>query len=221
MDIEEIRTQLESEDPQLRLRGLRELRRCPTDAAVPLLQNLLDDPEFLVRSQVAMGLGKHRNEAGFESLCLMLTTDSDHNVRAEAANSLALYGERSLTHLITAFENNQNWLVHRSIIAALLDFPSSEAAAEALYAVCVAGLVGVDFTVTETAIESLGQFAGSARETDALGHLLPRISAEQWRVRRSVARSLKCFNNPDAQVARQALSQDEDYRVVRATLSLN
>lgn len=221
MDIEEIKAHLESEDPQQRLRGLRELRLCPTNAAIPLLQGLVNDPEFLVRSQVAMGLGKHRNDDAFEVLCLMLQADRDQNVRAEAANSLALYGEPSLEHLVSAFTRNPNWLVQRSILAALLDFPDNEKAAIALYDVCVASLVGADFTVMEAAIEALGKFVDSPQENDALSQLLPLVSAEQWRVRRSVARSLKCFKTPDAQVARQTLSQDEDYRVVRATLSLN
>ncbi|NEO83947.1 MAG: HEAT repeat domain-containing protein [Spirulina sp. SIO3F2] len=221
MDIEEIKAHLENDEPQQRLRGLRELRLCSAEVAIPLLQRLVDDSEFLVRSQVAMGLGNKQSDAAFESLCHMLKNDRDHNVRAEAANSLALYGKPSLTHLITAFKSNQNWLVHRSIIAALLDFPASEAAAAALYEVCVAALTDVDFTVTEAAIEALGQFANSPREADALSHLLPLVSAQGWRVRRSVARSLKCFNTTDAQAARQTLSQDDDYRVVRATLSLN
>lgn len=221
MEIEEIRTHLDSEDPQQRLRGLRELRLCSTEIAVPLLQRLVDDSEFLVRSQVAMGLGNKRNDAAFESLCKMLEADRDHNVRAEAANSLALYGEKSLSYLITAFKDNQNWLVHRSIIAALLDFPASEAAAASLYEICVMALGDVDFTVTEAAIEALGQFADSSREAAALEHLIPLVSAERWRVRRSVARSLQHFKTPAAQTARQTLSQDDDYRVVRATLSLN
>ena len=68
MDREDIQAYLQSEDPQQRLRGLRELRLCSTEMAIPLLQLLVEDPEFLVRSQVAMGLGKHRNDAGFESL---------------------------------------------------------------------------------------------------------------------------------------------------------
>lgn len=221
MEIEEIRAQLNSEDPQQRLRGLRELRLCSTKVAVPLLQLLVNDPEFLVRAQVAMGLGNKRNDVAFELLCQMLADDRDHNVRAEAANSLALYGEKSLPHLTTAFKNNQNWLVHRSIIAALLDFPASETAAATLYEICVLALEDVDFTVTEAAIEALGQFANSSREAAALGHLIPLISTERWRVRRSVARSLQRFKTPEAQAARQTLSQDEDYRVVRATLSLN
>ncbi|MEM8637213.1 MAG: HEAT repeat domain-containing protein [Cyanobacteria bacterium P01_G01_bin.54] len=221
MEIEAIKAHLESEEPQQRLRGLRELRQCSAEAVVPLLQRLVDDPEFLVRSQVAMGLGKHQSEEAFGLLCRMLTNDRDHNVRAEAANSLALYGEKSLSHLIEAFKSNQHWLVHRSIIAALLDFPASEAAAAALYEICIASLAGVDFTVTEAAIEALGQFANSSREAAALSHLLPLVSAEGWRVRRSVARSLKCFSSSDAQAARQTLKQDEDYRVVRATLLLN
>ncbi|NEO01913.1 MAG: HEAT repeat domain-containing protein, partial [Moorea sp. SIO3I7] len=57
MDIRQIEISLKSPNAQDRLRALTALREYGSDVAVPLLTSKLKDPEFLVRSFVAMGLG--------------------------------------------------------------------------------------------------------------------------------------------------------------------
>ena len=96
MDIPDIEALLKSEDPQLRLRGLVARKEYDAEAAVPLLIAQRQDDAFLVRSFVAMGLGRKRNEAAYTALLEMLPVESDQNVKAEIANSLGLYGERSV-----------------------------------------------------------------------------------------------------------------------------
>ena len=51
----------------------------------------LKDPEFLVRSFVAMGLGNKRSDESYAALLNLMQFDKDPNVRAEASNSLSKY----------------------------------------------------------------------------------------------------------------------------------
>lgn len=214
MKLEEIKTQLNSENPQDRLRALTALREWNPEIAVPLLQSKLHDPAFLVRSFVAMGLGNKQNDTAYDSLLATSTRDKDHNVRAEAANSLAKYGEKSFPHLIKIFRSDAHWLVRRSILAVLVEMPDTEA----IYEICKMGLDDNDITVKESAMSCLGLLAGSNREEEALEKLLTFMDAELWRTRYYLARTLNAFNNPKAEAARDRLRQDKDPRVVGAVL---
>ncbi|MEL6333580.1 MAG: HEAT repeat domain-containing protein, partial [Cyanobacteria bacterium J06626_26] len=104
MDIAEIKAILQDNDSQKRLKGIVALKEYEADVASPLLLSKQNDPEFLVRSFVAMGLGRKRSDAGFDTLLTMLDTDPDANVRAEASNSLAMYGRAAIPHLVNAFQ---------------------------------------------------------------------------------------------------------------------
>ncbi|MGB3238726.1 MAG: HEAT repeat domain-containing protein [Geitlerinemataceae cyanobacterium] len=214
MDLHQIEVYLNSNDSQDRLKGLTELRQYDAETAIPLLLKTRNDPEFIVRSFVAMGLGKKRSDEAFECLLEMLTADRDYNVRAEAANSIALYGERSIPSLLAAFEQDEQWLVRRSILAAIAEM----SAPEALYQICQIGLLDEDLTVRDAAIESFALLAGSSREAHALEALLPFVNADGWRTRYSVARALKPFNAPSAKSALSYLTKDTDHRVVGAAL---
>ncbi len=214
MELEEIKTQLKSENPQDRLRALTALREWDTETAVPLLQSRLRDPAFLVRSFVAMGLGKKQNETAYQCLLEAIANEKDHNVRAEMANSLALYGEQAIPLLIKIFRQDTHWLVRRSILAVLVEISDSEA----IYEICRMGLEDRDPTVRESAMSCLGLLAGSNREEEALEKLLTFIDAELWRTRYYAARTLNAFNHPKAEAARDRLRQDKDPRVVGAVL---
>ena len=98
MDIEQIKIALDDSDPQQRMKGIRELRNYEANIAAPLLLNHVDDREFLVRSFVAMGLGRKQSDAAFAALLAMIEDDRDPNVRAEAANSLSFYGDVAVDH---------------------------------------------------------------------------------------------------------------------------
>ncbi|HIK33658.1 MAG TPA: HEAT repeat domain-containing protein [Oscillatoriales cyanobacterium M59_W2019_021] len=214
MELHQIKVYLNSSDSQNRLKALTELRKYDAEDAIPLLLQARNDPEFIVRSFVAMGLGRKQSDEAFECLLQMLTGDRDYNVRAEAANSIALYGERSIAPLMTSFERDDHWLVRRSILAAMAEMT----APDALYQICQIGLLDEDLTVRDAAIESMSLLAGSHREADALESLLSFVSADSWRTRYAVARALKSFNAPSAKSALSYLSRDTDHRVVGAAL---
>jgi len=212
MEIGQIQVYLNSSDIQERLKALTELRNYDSEIAIPLLRTRQQDSEFVIRSFVAMGLGNKRSPESFKILLEMIKNDPDYNVRAEATNSLSKFGEKSIPHLVEKFREDDNWLVRRSIIAALTDMPYPEA----LYEVCICALVGEDLTVQETAINALGTLAGTSKETDALQQILAFVNAESWMLRLQTARALKRFDDPQAKAALNYLSKDQDHRVVAA-----
>ncbi|WP_017326206.1 HEAT repeat domain-containing protein [Synechococcus sp. PCC 7336] len=214
MDLSQIEATLQSEDLQERIVAVKALWQCDTDVAVPRLVAQLKDPEFLVRSFIAMGLGTHQTTEAFAALLEMVKFDPDPNVRAEASNSLSLYGPISRSHLVSIFFQDDHWLVRRSILAALTEMDSPEE----LFEVCVCGLAGEDATVREASATCLSKLVGTSRETEALQALLNHTSNPAWRLRAQVARSLTLFAGPAAKAALQKLAKDEDRRVVGATL---
>ncbi len=214
MELDRIKTYLSSEDSHDRLKALTELRQYEAEVAVPLLQSRLNDPEFIVRSFVAMGLGRKQTDAAFTSLLEMLESDRDYNVRAEAASSLALYGDVAIAHLVQAFRQNEHWLIRRSILASMQDLPPS---AE-FYDVCEMALADRDVTVSDSAIDGLGMLARSSQKEMALAQLLRLTTAKWWHTRYRLALALKHFDDPRATTALQELGRDEDHRVVGATL---
>ncbi|MGK7872849.1 MAG: HEAT repeat domain-containing protein [Xenococcaceae cyanobacterium] len=214
MDIHQIEAYLKSPDSQNRLKAIAELKHYDSEVAVPLLKSKMRDREFLVRSFVAMGLGKQQTADSFAALLELIKFDSDPNVRAEASNSLSLFGEVSASHLVLAFHRDDHWLVRRSILAALIEMNCLEE----LFDVCACGIKGEDLTVREASIEGFGLLAGSAKQDAALDQLLPLIKAEWWRIRLVVAKALGKFDAAQAREALIQLRQDEDHRVVGAAL---
>jgi HEAT repeat protein len=149
MQIEEVREYLENPDPQKRLKALTKLRNYDTEIAVPLLKSKMRDPEFIIRSFVATGLGKKQNAESFAALLELIESDRDANVKAEASNSLSLFGKVAASRLVSIFARDDRWLVRRSILSALaeLDCP------EELFEVCLIALSGEDLTVKESSID--------------------------------------------------------------------
>lgn len=105
-----------------------------------------------------MGLGKKRTAEAFAVLLEMMKFDRDPNVRAEASNSLSLFGEVASPHLSSAFFQDDHWLVRRSILAGLLECNCPEE----LYEVCVCGANADDETVQEASIEGFGFLVGTS-----------------------------------------------------------
>ena len=214
MELHQIETYLESPNPQNRMKAITELRHYEPSLVVPLLKRRMYDREFMIRSFVAMGLGFKRTDEGFELLLNLIENDQDYNVRAEAANSLAKYGEQSIPHLVKLFQKDSHWLVRQSIFAAidLTNYP------ELLWELSVLGLKGEDPVVKLTAISNLGQLAETAQASSALELLLLAANSEKAVIRAQVARVLKHFEDPRAQAALMKLRQDSEHRVVGATL---
>lgn len=214
MDLNEIKTYLDSPNPQNRIKAIVELRKHTPDDVVPLLKQRMYDQEFVIRSFVAMGLGYKRNEEGFQSLINIIENDRDPNVKAEAANSLAKYGQESIPYLLDLFKNDSHWLIRQSIFAALEDVDSPEI----LYKLCSWGLQGEDLVVKMVSTAKLGKLSGTAYEEKAVNLLFELSTAEQVQIRIQVAKALGFFDHPQAEAALAELRHDSDYRVVGATL---
>jgi HEAT repeat protein len=217
MDINQIETNLTSSDFQNRLKAITALNDYPIEVAIPLLVKMKKDEQFLVRSFLARALAKHQSSESLAALLEMLKFDKDTNVRAEASNSLSLFGEVSIPHLLQAFHQDENWLVRLSILAVFLDFKCPDE----LFDVCVCGISGEDYAVKESCLNGLGELAGTFKENEALNQLLTLVNDETWRIRVRVAKALSKFSQPQAQEALNKLRQDEDYRVVAAVLEKN
>lgn len=215
MDVNQIQTLLDSEDPQQRLKGITALRHHDADTAVPLLVTRRNDPEFIIRSMVASGLGFKQTEQAYDVLLEILQGDRDSNVRAEAANALSKYGEQSLSHLIEAFERNNHWLVRLSIFPGIAEMNCPDE----LYQICSNALAtDSDLTVKGSALDYLSSLANTDQQEVALSLLLNLASDEDWFLRRQVALSLRAFDDDRARRALEKLRKDPDHRVVAATL---
>lgn len=214
MNISEIQQLLNHSDSTRRQKGVLALKDHDAETAIPLLLSKQDDPEFMVRSFVAMGLGRKQSADGFSALLRMIEADRDANVQAEAANSLAMYGKMAVTHLVQAFYTIDNWLVRRSILAAMLDL---NAPAELLN-ICLEAIKGDDITVVQAAIDVLSTLVGTEQEDTALETVLTFVVDDNWRTRMQVAYALKRFDREAARQALVTLRQDSHHKVVAATL---
>lgn len=214
MELHEIETELQNSDFQYRLKAISALQDYPTDVAVPLLTRHIQDPEFLVRTFVARELGKQKTSESFAALLQIIKFDNTPNVRAEACNSLSLFGRISAAHLVQTFLRDDHWLVRRSILAALVEMDCPEEVLE----VCVLGLEGEDAAVQEAAVDGLGWLASSRQSGTALSRLLILKNSQLEYIRVRVAYALKHFDVPAAKEALAQLRQDSDYRVVGAAM---
>ena len=214
MELPEINDGLSNSDFQYRLKAISAMRAFDPETAVPILIASIKDPEFLVRSFVARELGHQQTATSFAALLEMSKFDDTPNVRAEAANSLSLFGKISISHLVSTFCQDDHWLVRRSILAALeeLDCPDE------LIEICTEGLSGDDLTIKEAAIDTLSTLANSSHHTAVLTLLLTLVQSESSRLRARVAHALQKFDEPQAQEALLELRQDPAREVVAATL---
>ena len=214
MKLNQIKAYLDSPNPQNRMKAITELKNYEPDLVVPLLKQRMYDQEFVVRSLVAMGLGYKKTDEGFYLLLNLIEHDRDYNVRAEAANSLAKYGEAAIPHLVNLFQQDSNWLIRYSIFAAI-DFHKHP---EVLLELVPLGFEGGDLVVQQAAIASLEQLAKTPLESTAIDLLISVANSEQGAIRAQAARILTHFDDPKSKAALKNLRQDSDYRVVGATL---
>ena len=214
MDIHEIETSLNNPDFQYRLKAVAALKDYQPEIAVPLLKGKLDDPEFLVRSFVSRALGTQQTADSFAALLQIMKFDNTPNVRAEAANSLSLFGRCAASHLVLTFFQDDHWLVRRSILAVLVDM---ECESE-LFEVCMEALAGEDMTTQEAAVDALGTLAKTNQEQAALSQLLMLANSESERMRQHVTSALQHFDNPQAKEILSQLRQDSNHRVVATAL---
>jgi HEAT repeat protein len=214
MDLNQIEADLQKPDFQYRLKAISALKAHPSDTAVPVLIQHINDPEFLVRSFVARELGRHQTSESFAALLQIVRFDNTPNVRAEAANSLSLFGKVSAAYLVQTFFQDDHWLVRRSILPALVDMDCPEEILE----VCEVGLAGEDRAVQEASVDALGALHDSRQRVVVLDQLLALSHSAPEYIRVRVAHALKHFELPAAKDALARLRQDADHRVVGAAM---
>jgi HEAT repeat protein len=214
MDLNQIEAELKKSDFQYRLKAISALKEHPSETAIPILSHNIKDPEFLVRSFVARELGRHQTSESFAALLQIIRFDNTPNVRAEAANSLSLFGKVSAANLVQTFFQDDHWLVRRSILSALVDMDCPEEVLE----VCELGLTAEDRAVQEASVDALGALHGSRQQSVVLDRLLALSQTAPEYIRIRVAHALKHFDLPAAKAALVELRQDEDHRVVGAAM---
>jgi HEAT repeat protein len=214
MNLEEIQFNLNSDDPQLRMRGLTALRQLDASVATPILLAQAADPEMIVRSFVMMGLGHKRSQAGFAKLLEVMEEDADSNIRAEAAGALAKFGAEAVPYLVEHFYRDQHWLSQMTIVLALPDLNCPKEFLE----VATVAANSTEGAVRSTAIEQLPSLLGTAYEREALEVLLSHVDDHEWSVRRNVTIGLQAFDDDRARAALSVLRGDRDYHVVAASL---
>ena len=214
MKLTQIQEYLDSPNPQNRLKAIVELRNHTPSVVVPLLKQKMYDKEFVIRSFVAMGLGYKRNDEGFQSLLDLIENDRDPNVKAEAANSLANYGEKATPYLVELFRSEPHWLVRQSIFAVIDEIGSPDI----FLKLSNWGLAGDDLVVKLAAISNLRRLKGTPYEQKAVDLLYELSTAETVAIRVQVARVLGSFDGPKAKAILAELRHDPDHRVVGATL---
>jgi HEAT repeat protein len=214
MDLREIETLLNQSDYQYRLKAVSALKDYDAAIAVPLLIGKMHDPEFLVRSFVARELGKQQTPESFAALLEIVKFDNTPNVRAEAANSISLFGTLAASHLVVIFDRDEHWLVRRSILADLVELNCPHE----LFEICDRAIQDEEQTVRESATDALGSLAGTTQQEQALGLLLTLASHESPRLRTRAAYALKHFDDDRAKEALARLRHDPDSKVVGAAL---
>ncbi|WP_013324030.1 HEAT repeat domain-containing protein [Gloeothece verrucosa] len=214
MQLSQIKAELANPDPMERLQAILALKNYEAEIAMPLLLSQLQEKEYLVRSFVAMALGKQRTEQAFAALLEMMKFDVDPHVRAEAANSLSLFEQLSVSHLVATFYQDDHWLVRCSIIAALAELNCPQALLE----VCTLGVNEEELSVQEACVNALCLLANTPKQQEALTQILSKVNDPSWRVRVKVIDALGHFDRSQAQSALHYLSKDVDHRVAEAAL---
>ncbi len=215
MEINQIKIYLNSSDSQERLKAIAALRSYDSNISVPLLKSKIDDQEFVVRSFIAMSVGKKRSLESFTTLLDLMINDKDANVRAEAANSLSMFGQVAVDHLVSTFKQDANWLVRSSIIIALRQMHCKQELLE----VVIRGLQGEHKAVVDIGLDTLRFLSETDQKEKCIDQLLLLRNHDWWRIRARAARALIIFKDDlRAKLALHHLRNDSHYRVVAAGL---
>lgn len=201
---ESIRERLADSDFGERLQAVNQIRDLEPEPAFELLQIAIADSNARVRYAAVSQLpavGLQNRDLSLSVLRQCLLTDSESDVRAAAADSLAAMKlTEAFEDLETVYNNIDEWLVQFSIIAALGEL--GDPRAFDLLQRALESDVELIFTA---AIGSLGELA----DPRALPLLLNYINHVDWHVRHRLVQALSNFDHPDAKAALTTLSQDE------------
>ena len=212
--LEQLKLQLRNNNIYHRQLALNELANIPSESALPVLQELLESPDFALRRIAVMGLGNHKIEESFELLTRILAIEKDANVLAEAANSLFEFGDRSIQPLKQLFIDSDNWLVRQTIVSILVDSNNPDV----LLQIANMAIADRDQTTKETGILALSRLLNTPLKQEALNVFSTLTQAKYWRTRWRAAIALTASQDPQARELLSKLQQDEHYRVVAAAL---
>ena len=194
--------------------ALDELSHCSAEVAIPVLQRLATEPEFLCRRFAVMGLSNHRTPTSLQVLTELLEHEPDDSVLAEIANALFEFGDESIPLLQQLFERHHHWLTRQTILSILMEAQRDDV----LLAVIRQGLQDPTQTVKETAILALGQLLKGTFQEEALILLTELTQAPHWRDRWRTATALSLSSDPRAKQLLAKLQQDPKHYVVAAAL---
>jgi HEAT repeat protein len=212
--LNQLESLLRSNSLMERKSALDELAQCPSDLAVPILQKLAAEPDFLRRRLAIMGLGNHRTPESLAVLKNCLEQEQDDNVLSEIANSLFEFGEVAVPLLQQLFKLNYNWLTRQTIISILMESDRHDA----LLDVIRTGLQDETQTVKETAILALGKLLNGNFHQEAMALLSALTDAPDWRDRWRSATALCLAHDPNAKILLAKLQRDPNHYVVAAAL---
>ena len=213
--LQQIKIQLRDRALNKRKEALDELATMSPEVALPILQQLFQESDFALRRFAVMGLGNHLTDESFIMLQNILSQERDANVLAEAANSIYEFGDRSIPILRNLFINSDNWLIHQTVIALLVDSKNYAVLLE----IIKLGLTKVDQTTKETAILSLSQLLDTKYKQEAFDLFAALAEDDYWRTRWRTAIALSASQDLQAKKLLARLQQDEHYRVVAAALT--
>jgi HEAT repeat protein len=212
--LQALENQLRSYALNERKAALDELAKMPAEVAVPALQRLAAEPDFLYRRFAVMGLGNHQTAESFATLKRFLDEEQDSNVLAEVANSLFEFGDEALPLLPQLFERCENWLVRQTVIGILVDADRPAV----LFQVIQSGLQDRDVTTKESAILAIGKLVNTDWCDRVMPILLELAVSDRWRDRWRSATILSIAQDDRAKLALAKLRQDENHYVVAAAL---
>ena len=210
----QVELKLRSKALNERKEALDELARVPSEIAVPALQRLAAESDFLFRRFAVMGLGNHTTPESLATLKQLLEDETDSNVLAEVANSLFEFGDGALPLLPKLFSQSDNWLVRQSVLGILAEADRPDM----LFEVIQVGLDSRHPATREAAILAIGQLLNSQHRETVIVQLLALAQSTLWRNRWRSATVLCLVKDDRSRTALAQLRTDENHYVVAAAL---
>ncbi len=213
LNLEQLATQLESENMRDRMVALASLRNFTPTEAVPLIKKVLDDESLQVRSMAVFALGVKPTEECFDILANLLESDPDYGIRADAAGALGYLGDiRGFEPLVRAFYEDTDWLVRFSSAVSLGNLKDIRA-----LEVLRKALDSEEIVIQQAAIAALGEI----KALDAVDDILRFAPSEDWLIRQRLAEALGNLPTEKSISALKFLKKDNHPQVSQAaTISL-
>lgn len=208
MNLQEISSNLDSDNARDRMLALASLRNIPASEAVPLIKKVLNDHHVALRSMAIFSLGIKRTDECYELLVNLLRHDPDYGIRADAAGALGYLGDpRAFEPLSRAFLEETDWLVRFSAAVSLGNLKNPEA-----YDILLQALHSGEVMLQQAAIAALGEI----QAIEALEDLLGFANSPDWLVRQRLAEALGHLNHPQSLAALTYLEKDSHPQVAEA-----